>query len=478
MKSMKQKNKSFYIGIYSTCLSLFAIAIVIGVNLLINSMPSHKTKIDLTSDSLYSLSEQSKKIVEDIKDDITIYLLAKSGSEDKTIVEFLSRYSAINSHIKVEYKDPVLYPNFSSQYTDQTLSNGGNDLIVVCGDRSRFIGNSSIYVSDYSLNNDTYSYETTYSYDIENQVTSAIDYVTTDNLPKLYRLTGHGEAQLQDTITNSITLENIEMQDLNLVSQEEIPSDCSALLLYCPSSDLSSQELELIQSYLGNGGNLMIVTEYVKEDMKNFQSLLTTYGMSLANGLVLEKDNTMYYQNQTFLLPNIQSHTITDSIVSGGYRVLMPYSQGIQISDDLRSTLTIQKLLTTSGGAYAKAAGFEMSTYEKEKGDVTGSFTLGAVATEVIDDKQTQVIYFPSCYFLDQTVDQYVSGANSDLFLNAVSFLCQRENHISIRSKDLTNVPMTVSAATATRLEILLIAVLPACVLIYGGIVCIKRRKR
>lgn len=474
----KRRWSSFSVGIYSTCLSLFALAMVIGLNLLINHLPSNKTKMDLTSDSLYSISEQSKQIIEELQEDITIYLLAKSGSEDKTIIEFLSQYTAVNSHIKVEFKDPVLYPNFSEQYTEEKLTSGGNDLIVVQGNRSRFISNSSIYVSDYSLNSDTYSYETTYSYDIENQVTSAIDYVTTDNLPKLYRLTGHGEAQLPEAAANSITLENIEIQDLNLVSQKEIPSDCSALLLYCPKSDLSAKELEVIQAYLTSGGNFMIVTEYVAKDMKNFQTLLKTYGMSLAKGLVVEKDTTLYYQNQTFLLPNIQSHAITDSIISGGYRILMPYCQGIQIADDTRSTLTVQKLLTTSGAAYAKSAGFEMNTYEKEKGDVTDSFTLGAVASEIIDDTQTQVVYFPCSYFLDQTVDQYVSGANSDLFLNAINFLCQRENHISIRSKNLANTPMTVNAATATRLEILLILVLPACVLIYGGIVCLKRRKR
>ncbi|MFQ9389032.1 MAG: hypothetical protein ACLR1V_09795 [Coprococcus sp.] len=62
---------------------------------------------------------------------------------------------------------------------------------------------------DYS----TYSSQTT-GFDAEGQLTSAIDYVTSDSLPKLYTLTGHDESSPGDTLTSQIEKENIDIEEL------------------------------------------------------------------------------------------------------------------------------------------------------------------------------------------------------------------------------------------------------------------------
>ena len=64
----------------------------------------------------------------------------------------------------------------------------------------------------------TYSYQTT-GFDGEGQITSAIAYVTSENLPVLYTLEGHGEQELDPTIKEDIEKANMEIKSLNLLTE-------------------------------------------------------------------------------------------------------------------------------------------------------------------------------------------------------------------------------------------------------------------
>lgn len=121
----------------------------------------------------------------------------QKGSEDDTIEKLLEHYDELSDHIKVETKDPDLYPKFTSQYTDQTVA--ANSVIVVCGDKSKVVSNSDMWET--STNYQTYQTQTT-GFDGEGQITSAITYVTSENNPKVYWVTGHGEASESNLSTN------------------------------------------------------------------------------------------------------------------------------------------------------------------------------------------------------------------------------------------------------------------------------------
>ncbi len=108
--------------------------------------------------------------------------------------------------MKVELKDPVVSPKFVSEYTSDQVSS--NSLIVVCGDRNKVVNYNDMYESTMDYN--TYSYQTT-GFDGEGQITSAIAYVTTENLPVLYTLEGHGEKELDSTIKEDIEKANMEV---------------------------------------------------------------------------------------------------------------------------------------------------------------------------------------------------------------------------------------------------------------------------
>ena len=71
-----------------------------------------------------------------------------------------------------------------------------------------------------------------------------------------------------------------------------------------------------------------------------------------------------------------------------------------------------------------------------------------------------------------------VSGANQDLFLNALGWMCQQEETISIRAKSLGSSYLTVSSSDASRWSFILIALVPLCFIVPGAYTAIKRRRQ
>lgn len=58
----------------------------------------------------------------------------------------------------------------------------------------------------------------------------------TEDLPKLYLLEGHGEAELPQSFTEQIEKANIETETLSLLTVDAVPEDADAVMIYSPSS--------------------------------------------------------------------------------------------------------------------------------------------------------------------------------------------------------------------------------------------------
>ena len=211
----------------------------------------------------------------------------------------------------------------------------------------------------------------------------------------------------------------------------------------------------------------------------NLEALLAEYGMDTVDGIVVE-GNSSYYAlgSPVYLLPSLDSHTITSPLQEGGYSVLLSLAQGVTLQEDLRETLSVSPLLTTSDDAYSKTAGYGMTTYSKEDGDTDGPFTLAAAATETAEDgTESHVVWIGSTALLDDTYNQKVAGANQDFFLNCVSWTCQGEEGPTIHAKSMTTEYLTMNAATASMLTLVVVAVLPGGCLAWGIYTWIKRRR-
>ena len=473
-----QNKKNLKHGSYSMGAITIFIAIIVVLNLVLQEVPSKYREIDLSTQKLYSIGDQTKKVLKKLDKDVEIYYIAQSGSESSDIQKLLEKYEEGSDHIKVEQKDPAVNPKFVSQYTSDGVSN--NSVIVVCGDKNKVIDNNSLYET--TVNYQTYSNEVT-GFDGEGQITSAINYVTSDSMPVMYTLEGHDEATISDTLKDTIQKANIDIQSLNLLTMDSVPDDADILFIFAPAKDISEDEASKIISYLENGGKALIVSNYSSEEMPNFASVLENYGVKTADGIVLEGDTNHYIsQNPSYLLPNIESNDITSSLSSGSRYILMPLAQGIVKSDNYRDSLEITDILTTSDGSYSKVNVEDMQTMEKESDDIDGPFAVGVSITENLDDeKETQIVYYSSEALFNDQMNTMVSGANYELISASVNWMCESEedsNTISIASKSYDTSTLTIPAADASFWSIFVTAVVPVVILVIGGGIWMKRRKQ
>lgn len=119
--------------------------------------------------------------------------------------------------------DPTEQPTFLDAYDLDINQLYANSVLVDGGGRSRLVSYSDIYVTDYSMNYSTYQYDTSTSFDGENVLTNAIHYVSSQNLPKVHQLTGHGEGELSDRMEELLAGDNVETETLSLLSMESVP---------------------------------------------------------------------------------------------------------------------------------------------------------------------------------------------------------------------------------------------------------------
>lgn len=463
---MKNRN-AFRGGSYALAISAVVLAILVVVNIFASALPPAATRYDISAAKLYSITSNTKVVVNALDQDVTIYWVVQSGEENQVIENLLSKYDSLSDHIEVVKKNPDVYPTFAEQYTDEAVQN--NSLIVECGERSRFIGYEDIFVQE----PDIYSYSYSTSFDGEGAITSAIDYVTTEELPKIYILEGHGEAELPASFREQIEKENMETESLSLLTVDAIPEDADCVMIYAPSSDVSQEERVLLADYASKGGKLFVAAGPVPDSvLDNLYSLLADYGVEANEGVVVEPNREHYsFQGPLSLLPDMNSHAITDSLMDENYYPTMPISLGLTVPEDSERVTT---LLTTSDAAFSKLDGYDMTDYEKEDGDIDGPFAL---AVSIDTAGEGQIVWFTSSQFLNDMHNAVSSGANANLSMNALSSLIGETEAMAIRSKSLNYNYLTISDSTASLLKVLMIGVFPLAYLGIGVVVALRRRR-
>lgn len=454
-------------GSYSIFITVVVLAILIVANIFVSTLPTPLTKYDISASKLYSITSNTKVVVNNLDQDVTIYWIVQADEEDDVIENLLGKYESLSDHIEVVKKNPDVFPTFTEQYTDEKVPN--NSLIVESGDRSRYISYDDIYLSETNM----YSYTYSTSFDGEGAITSAIDYVVTEDLPQLYALEGHGEADLPTSFIDSIEKENIELNTISLLTVDEIPEEADALLIYSPKSDISEEEATMLSDYIENGGKLLVMAGPVKEGtLTNLNSLLEDYNISVKDGIVVEEDRNYYAFGYPYvLMPDMASSDITDSLIEENYFPILPLSQGLEVDSSIGGTVT--ELLTTSDYAFSKAAGFDLDTYEKEDDDIDGPFTL---AVSIETSGGGQMIWFSASDFLSDMYNAYSSGANVDLAMNSLSSLIGEREAIAIRSKSLNYNYLTINDSTSTTLKALMIGVFPLVYLGIGIYIIVRKR--
>ena len=235
------RNRKFQGGAYTSLVSAIVIVAVVLVNLFVGKMD---VQVDLTSSGKYSLTEETIEMLESLEDEITIYYLASSGASIPWFDTIFSKYVKYGKNLELVTVDPIMNPSFASQYTSETISECSVIVVNETDGRSRYVDYEDMMIVEYGMDYSTYSYTSTVTgLDVEGQINSAILYVTADNLPKLYALTGHGEVELGTGMQEMLAKSNYSYDTIELMKTEEIPEDCDVLFIGAPETDYTDEEM-------------------------------------------------------------------------------------------------------------------------------------------------------------------------------------------------------------------------------------------
>lgn len=466
----------FRSGVYAAALAAVVLVLVILVNLVMRAIPTRYTEFDLSESGLFTLSESSKTVAKNIDTDVTIYYLAETGNEDVLITKLLNNYAAQNAHIRWEGKDPALYPTFAAQYGVQNSENGS--LILTCGEKSTVLDASDLYTEDYS--NYYLNGSSSVTFDGESKLTAALYRLTSGEERRAYYTTNHGEQALTDTLKAALENQNLAVSALDLLSGN-IPDDCDLLIINVPAQDLASagallDEMSALRSYLEQGGKLLVTTDSYNKT-PNLDALLAEFGLSRTEGLVVEGDSSHVLNSYPpyYLLPDYASAAESGILdgVDKNRKVLLQMAQGITLTET--ENVISEALLTTSDSAYSKAAGYEMTTIEKEDSDPDGPFTLAAYARR--EDTEAEVVWV-NCGNMDNEGIYQVVPGNVSFLQACAATLAGQESTALIESKALDAAPITVANSTSVGLGLVFVILLPAAVLAVGGVVVVLRRRK
>ena len=460
-------------GAYSSITVVIGIALAVIVNLIAGQIPTKYTNIDITTNQLYTITDQTKELLASLNDDVTVYVLSSEDGADSTILQTLKSYEEASSHIKVEYIDPLVNPQFASSYSTSNLSQ--NSLIVETAKRYKVISYNEMYETevDYS----TYSQNVT-GYDGEGQLTSAISYCTSDDMPKIYIISGHNEYTLDSGFTTALEKENIDYETISLMEYDAIPDDAECIIIHAPEKDFSEDDANKVIDYLNNGGKAFITTEYVEEQMPNFEKILSEFGLTIEKGYAVDTNAGNYYQTPIYLLPNVEYSDETTGLTGSHTYVMAPYAEAIAVPDVDVDSITYTKLLTTSEKSLVKTDVKNATSFDKEEGDIEGPLCIGVKAEKTLDSGSAVLYVFSSAQFFTDNVDNAVSGNNKTLFTNIMSTIASHDVSVSVPVKSYDYDNLTASTKDVVLFETIVVILIPLALIITGFVIWFKRRKK
>ena len=180
----------------------------------------HHKRIDLTSEKLFTLSDQTRKIVGGLTQDVDVINFNKTPDAD--LKDRMGEYSNLSSHFHFRQVDPQEKPELAHQYNVTRVG----QTVVTAGSRKENLQDTT-----------------------EQDITNAIVKVTRTKEKTLCFVEGHGEKSITATdndgysnINQSLKNEGYQTKSINLVSTGSVPPECDVVIDPGPKQGLFPQE--------------------------------------------------------------------------------------------------------------------------------------------------------------------------------------------------------------------------------------------
>lgn len=459
------------------------IAVFIGISVFVQKQ--NFTPIDLTEEKLFTLTDDSKEKIKDIDKLVDIYFIGYE--ENDTSIDLAKQYTKVNKNIQVEAVTATSRPDLVEKYGIDSNSKG---ILIESGERYKVLSEDDLY---------TYDQETFDTIDVtEEKLTAAIRTIISDDIPKIYFLTGNSDFSLSTSMTFlDMYLQNEvnEVSEIDLLTTGSVPDDCNTLVITTPKNDFDEMTTNAIINYINKGGNILWLNAVNEsKDFANVNKILEMYGIEpFEFGAIREKDSSkMVFSEPSFILPEISQSKVTEKLSNNG--VILVNSNKINLmSEDKLEQMNITKtdLLNSSESSYY-VTDFSDTTNQTSEGKQEGSFIIGAQMDKVITEKseedgteevKSKLIIFAENYFAsdfqlsNMQVPLITLGRqNKDLVLNSIAYLSDREEDMTVR-KSKNEITFTPTDKE-NKIILIVIAAVPLIIILIGMIVWRKRRRK
>ncbi|MCQ2354712.1 MAG: GldG family protein [Clostridia bacterium] len=298
---------------------------------------------DLTSESIYTLSDSAVKSIESIDKDVDIIFC---DDPDNLMQEYYQRL-VYETALGLEKNNPYVHvstvniwrnPTAVSKFkTDSKSKIYSTSIIVSSGSEFRVYTIKSMFTFDDSTST------TPWAYSGEKKLCSGILAVTQAVSPIACITANHGEPfSTESDLAASAGLLDLlydagyKIQLINLVT-EDIPADCRMLVVYDPQDDFlvkdgvsQISEIEKIDKYLDSTNSIMVFLDNDTPKLRNLEEYLEEWGIR--------------FDRHTDANDTVYSTTVKDSghsLTQDGMTVVGAYTShglGASLHSDLRTT--------------------------------------------------------------------------------------------------------------------------------------------
>jgi hypothetical protein len=471
-------------------LSIVAVLALVGM---VNYLAArHFQRIPVSTLAQKELSAQTRRILQSVTNNVTVTVYYDRTDELYEMVNgLLKEYKFANGRVAVEtvdyVKDPAAAQRVKAQY--QLASEQKNVVIFECNGNKKIIYEKELSDLDLEPLISGRSREVRRSaFKGELLFTSAIYSVTSPRALKAYFLKGHGEHSPQSTdkdfgysrFAGLLADNNVDWATLSLVGTNDVPTDCSVLIIAGPQTTLPGDELAKIESYLNNGGRaLLLFNVGSAERNTGLEELLANWGVNVHKAVVWDRLNSS--NNQDLVTEYFGTHPISAPLLGSSLHMVLPRplskaSRGAHRTDapnvsELVSTSPQAKIVTDVRNSVPYPGPTDIQTnvtiaVAVEKGKLQGlTADRGTTRAVVVGD---------SIFWNNNMLD---SAANRDFAGLTVNWLLDRSQLLgSLAPRPIPQFRVIMTEKQMSSVRWILLFGMPGSVLLLGSVVWVRRR--
>lgn len=474
-------------GAMATGLTAGFIVIVILINVVVSILGERfpSINVDMTKSGSNTLSEDALKVIDGVDQKTEMYLIGtdETLSQYEVYVQLenlMDRIVERNGNISFEKIDPVDNPGFMSEYTSDGLTSG--DVLIRTEKRYRIVTQSTLFPTS----TDSTTYESVTYNDSSAALANAISAVNSDAMPVVAVDTGHSPVMSVDSFTSELEKNNFEIKEFNLLT-DEIPENTQVIILPSPTTDLTEDEVEKVNTYLNDEEtsdyrNLVVLYTPQMAEMPNLKTLMNEWGLDVAPQTeVVATSDGSYVQYTDYIIANLTDEVDLQGKSSYGY-LLAPMSCPVDVLWNGRNEITTSVLMKSPSDADR----MEYNEETKEMETVaSGEQNLIAMGTKMYKYdsnayRNSNVVAMGCGLFIDGSFLSSSAFSNKDYAIDLFKYLTDTtgttaavaSNKVQLYAQDIT---MSDAEVKGWGLYTFMIGI-PVAFLVVGVVVFFKRR--